>query len=170
MLRALHPTRSSRRQQQTGRRWGLPAGWVLILIVIAVVAGCALPAPFAGAATETETIATDNGLLKASYRAPGSDRRAALTHEEALNRAAAMLSRAEQARAVRARQALLSLESETGQVVTQERHAWLITYDGVGFESTLGCSSCYRQQWQHTTVALDAQTGQVFLVFGSGRA
>ena len=167
MLHALHPTRSSRHRQQTGRRWVLPAGWLLILVVIA---GCAVPAPFAGAATETETIATDNSLLKASYRVPGSERRPALTREEALNRAAAMLARAEQARAVRARHALLSLESETGQVVTQERHAWLITYDGVGFESTLGCSSCYRQQWQHTTVALDAQTGQVFLVFGTGRA
>ena len=164
---ALHPTHSSRHQQQTGRRWLLPAGWVLILVVIA---GCAVPAPFAGAATETETIATDNGLLKASYGAPGSDRHPAVSREEALNRAAAMLSRAEQARAVRTRQALLSLESETGQVVTQERHAWLITYDGVGFESNIGCSSCYRQQWQHTTVALDAQTGQVFLVFGTGRA
>ena len=167
MARALHPTRSSRHQQQTGRRWAHLAGWMLILIVIA---GCALPAPFAGASIETETIATDNDLLKASYVTPGSDRRAALTREEALNRAAAMISRADQAKAVRARQALLSLESETGQVVTQERHAWLITYDGVGFESTLGCSSCYRQQWQHTTVALDAQTGQVFLVFGTGRA
>ena len=168
MLHALHPTRSSRRQQKTGRRWRLPTGWVLILIVIAVIAGCALPAPFAGAATETETIATDNGLFTATYAAPGSNVRAALTREEAISRAAGIISGTEQASGVRAREVLLTLESATGQMTTQGRHTWLVTYEGRRFELSEGCS-CYQQTYANTTVVLDAQTGQTLLVFGSER-
>lgn len=137
------------------------------LVAIVVLTGCGFPPTLTGARAETEMIGTDTGLLKATITAPSSTLRGVLTRADALGRAEATISRTDQAREIQAREALLTLESETGEVVTQDRHSWLVTYNGRTFEAELGCS-CHRQTWSNTTVVLDAQTGQVVLVFGTG--
>lgn len=164
--------RSSRRADaRRPSRWVAQDCWrtaaVAGLVAIVILTGCGLPPAPTGAKAETEMIGTDTGLLKATIAAPSSTMRGVLTRDDALGRAAATISRTDQAREIQAREALLTLESETGEVVTQGRHTWLVTYNGRTFEAEQGCS-CHRQTWSNTTVVLDAQTGQVVLVFGTG--
>jgi hypothetical protein len=134
----------------------------ILAVWLALVAGCTQPA----SPTDTLTILTDNGQMKAMLAAPAPGQQAVLSRDEALARAANVTSRADEASAVRARQALFTLEGLDGKLITEGRHAWLVTYEGVTYSASPGCT-CYQTTTPNTTIALDARYGQVFLAYGS---
>jgi hypothetical protein len=109
-------------------------------------------------------VLADNGEFTALI-APAANG-ATIAQEDAIRRAGQTMARADEARGVRARQALVSLTNDVGQVTMTPRQVWLVTYDGVAYAASPTCS-CHMVTTPNTTVLVDAQSGQVLIAFGS---
>jgi hypothetical protein len=146
-------------------RVGLVMGLVLSLAVMAY--GLIAVGPWQAAPVESQTVLTESGDLTASYAPPPSGE-TAIDQAAAMMRAGQLLTRTDEASAVRARRMLLTLRTSGGAVAFEPRHVWLVVYEGRKYDASLGCT-CYTQSQPNTTVVLDARDGQALMTFGSPR-
>ncbi|MCC6628409.1 MAG: hypothetical protein IT340_13545 [Chloroflexi bacterium] len=144
-------------------RW---IGWAAALLLLVAVTGCAVSLPWApSGASEPRPVLLDTGAGTAIVAPPPAGP-SAIDQATALRKAALAMTRAEQATAVTARQATLSLAGSDGATTMNGRHAWLVTYEGLPFSVSPTCT-CYVETRPNTTVVVDAQNGMVLTAFGT---
>ena len=151
--------------RRTARGRGARPGWLgALAALLLALSACSAALPGLAAPEQTQPVLTETAQLLAVYAPP--PRATAIEEAAALQKASLVMMRADQATAVRARQALLSLRQPDGTVTMAPRHAWLVTYEGVSFSASPTCS-CHLQTLPDTTVVLDATSGQVLMAYGS---
>lgn len=152
--------------QRTAHGRGARPGRIgALAVLLLALSACSAVLPWLATSEQTQPVLTETAQLLAVYAPP--PRATAIEEAAALQKASLVMTRAGQATAVRARQALLSLRQPDGTVTMPPRHTWLITYEGVSFSASPTCS-CHIETLPDTTVVLDAVSGQVLMAYGSG--
>lgn len=142
----------------------LQGGLLLAALLVAALLGWYWPqVNGSGPAIQSQLVLTDTGEATVQT-APPPPNRVAIPRGEAIQRAGTMLTRPEAASAVEAQAATVTLTGTAAPIT--DRHVWLVTYRGLVYSASVGCT-CYTQQVPHTVVVLDAVDGRPLIVYGA---